>query len=85
MMCVPKGSIPNKAELITQTSTARPALKSEPHMAYKTLLSKHTNKRSIYGVTIGHGVLEHSHEVRSLQVDIRIIGDYIIDSHHSMR
>jgi hypothetical protein len=42
-------------------------------------------KRSILGVTIGHGVPEDSHEVRSLQVKIRIISDHIIDSQHSTR
>jgi hypothetical protein len=45
MMWVPKGSAPIKAELITRTSTARPALKLEPHMASKILLSKHTNEK----------------------------------------
>jgi hypothetical protein len=45
MMWVPKGSTQIKAELITRTATARPTLKSEPHMASKVLLSKHTNKK----------------------------------------
>jgi hypothetical protein len=85
MMWVPKGSTPIKAELITQISTARPTLKSEPHMTSKVLLSKHTNKRPILGVTIGHGVFENSCKVKRLQVDIRIIADHIINSHHSMR
>jgi hypothetical protein len=34
---------------------------------------------------IEHGVPEESHEVERLQLDIRIIGDHIINSHHSMR
>jgi hypothetical protein len=34
---------------------------------------------------IRYGVLKDSHEVRRLQVDIRIIGDHIINSHHSTR
>jgi hypothetical protein len=34
---------------------------------------------------IGHGVPEDSCEVRQLQVDIRIIGDHIINYHHSTR
>jgi hypothetical protein len=42
-------------------------------------------KRPILGVTIIHGVLEDSYKIRSLQVEIRIIGDYIIDSQHSTR
>jgi hypothetical protein len=46
MMWVPKGSTPIKAELITHTSTARPTLKSEPHMTFKVLLFKHTNKKA---------------------------------------
>jgi hypothetical protein len=46
MMWVSKGSTPIKAELITQTSTTRPTLKSEPHMTSKVLLSKHTNKKA---------------------------------------
>jgi hypothetical protein len=46
MMWVPKGSTPNKAELITRISTARTTLKSEPHMTFKVLLSKHTNKKA---------------------------------------
>jgi hypothetical protein len=41
MMWVPKGSTPIKAELIIRTSTARPTLKSEPHM-----MSKHTIKKA---------------------------------------
>jgi hypothetical protein len=40
-----KGSTLIKVELITRTSTARPTLKSEPHMTSKVLLSKHTNKK----------------------------------------
>jgi hypothetical protein len=32
MIWVPKGNTPIKAELITQTSTTRTTLKSEPHM-----------------------------------------------------
>jgi hypothetical protein len=36
------------------------------------------------GVMIRHGVPEDSCEVRRLQVDNRIIGDHIINSHHSM-
>jgi hypothetical protein len=46
MILVPKGSTPIKAELITRTSTARPTMKSEPHMTSKVLLSKHTNKKA---------------------------------------
>jgi hypothetical protein len=46
MMWVHKGSTPIEAELITQTSTARPTLKSEPHMTTNVLLSKHTNKKA---------------------------------------
>jgi hypothetical protein len=42
-------------------------------------------KRSILGVTIGHGFSEDNREVRSLQVEIRIIDDHIIDSQHSTR
>jgi hypothetical protein len=45
MMWVPKGITSIKVELITQTSTVSPTLKSEPHMTYKVLLSKHTNKK----------------------------------------
>jgi hypothetical protein len=45
MMWVPKGSTPIKVELITRISTARPIMKSKPHMTYKVLLSKHTNKK----------------------------------------
>jgi hypothetical protein len=52
-------------------------------MTSKLLLSKHTNKRPIIGVTIGHGVPEDSGEVRRLKVDIMIIVDHIINSHHS--
>jgi hypothetical protein len=85
MICVPKGSTLIEAELITQTSAATPTLKLEPHMTSKVLLSKHTNKRSILVVTIGHGVPEDSRKVRRMQVDIRIIGDYIINSYHSTR
>jgi hypothetical protein len=44
MMWIPKGSTLIKVELIIWTSTARPTLKSEPHMASKILLSKHTKK-----------------------------------------
>jgi hypothetical protein len=83
MMWVPKGSTPIKVELITQTSAARPTLKSESHMTSKVLLSKQTNKRPILVVTIGHGVPEDNHKIRTLQVDIRIIGDHIINSYHS--
>jgi hypothetical protein len=46
MMWVPKGSTPITAELITRTSTAWPALKSEPHITSKVLLFKHTNKKA---------------------------------------
>jgi hypothetical protein len=46
MIWIPKGGIPNKAELIAWASTARPTLKSDPHMASKMLLAKHTNKMS---------------------------------------
>jgi hypothetical protein len=46
MIWVPKGSTPIKAELITRTSTAMTTLKSEPHMTFKVLLSKHTNKKA---------------------------------------
>jgi hypothetical protein len=46
MIWVPKGSTPIKAELITQTSTARPTLKLEPRMTSKVLLSEHTNKKA---------------------------------------
>jgi hypothetical protein len=80
MMWVPKGSTPIKAELITQTSTARTTLKSEPHMTSKVLLSKHTNKKADLGV---NRVTVDNCEVRRLQVGIRIIGDHIINSHHS--
>jgi hypothetical protein len=45
-MWVSKGITPFKAELITQTSTARPTLKLEPYMRSKVLLSKHTNKKA---------------------------------------
>jgi hypothetical protein len=45
MMWVPKGSTPIKVELITRISTARPIMKSKPHMTSKVLLSKHTNKK----------------------------------------
>jgi hypothetical protein len=45
IMLVPKGSTPNKAELITRTSTTMTTLKSELHMTFKVLLSKHTNKK----------------------------------------
>jgi hypothetical protein len=45
IMLVPKGSTPNKAELITRTSTTMTTLKSELHMTSKVLLSKHTNKK----------------------------------------
>jgi hypothetical protein len=45
MICVPKGSTPIKAELITWTSAASPTFKSEPHMTSKVLLSMHTNKK----------------------------------------
>jgi hypothetical protein len=62
-MWVSKGSTPIKAELITQMSTARPTLESEPHMTSKVLLSKHTNKKTDPWVTIGHGVPEGSREV----------------------
>jgi hypothetical protein len=34
---------------------------------------------------IGHGVPKESRKVGRLQVDIRIIGDHIINSHRSMR
>jgi hypothetical protein len=34
---------------------------------------------------IGHGVYKDSNEVRRLQVDIRIIGNHIINYHHSTR
>jgi hypothetical protein len=34
---------------------------------------------------VEHGIPEDSCEVRRLQVDIRIIGDHIINSHHSTR
>jgi hypothetical protein len=34
---------------------------------------------------IEHGVPKDNREVRRLQVDIRIIGDHIINSHHSTR
>jgi hypothetical protein len=44
-MWVPKGTASIKAELITRTSTARPTVKSEPHLASKILLSKHTKKK----------------------------------------
>jgi hypothetical protein len=44
-MWVFKGSTPIKAELITQTSTAKTTLESESHMTSKVLLSKHTNKK----------------------------------------
>jgi hypothetical protein len=84
MVWVPKGSTPIKAELITRTSTARPTLKSEPCMSSKVLLSNIQTKRLILGVMIGHGALKDNHEVRRLQVNIRIIGDHIINSHHSM-
>jgi hypothetical protein len=45
VMWVPKGSTPNKAELITWTSTVRTTLKSKPHITSKVLLSKHTIKK----------------------------------------
>jgi hypothetical protein len=45
MMWVPKCNTLINADLITQTSTARPTLKSEPHMTSKVLLSKYTNKK----------------------------------------
>jgi hypothetical protein len=45
MIWVPKGSTPIKVELVTQTSTTRTKLKSEPNMTSKVLLSKHTNKK----------------------------------------
>jgi hypothetical protein len=44
MIWVPKDSTLIEAELITQTSAARPTLKSESCMTSKVLLSKHTNK-----------------------------------------
>jgi hypothetical protein len=46
MTWVPKGGTLIKVEFITRTSTARPTLKSEPHMIFKVLLSKHTNKKA---------------------------------------
>jgi hypothetical protein len=46
MMWVHKASAPIKVELITQTSTTRPTLKSEPCVASKILLSKHTNEKA---------------------------------------
>jgi hypothetical protein len=54
-------------------------------MTFKVLLSKHTNKKVNPWVRIGHGVPKGSREVIGLQVDIRIIGDHIINSHHLMR
>jgi hypothetical protein len=46
MMWVPKCNTPIEAKLITQTSTAGPTLKSEPHMTSKIVLPKHTNKKA---------------------------------------
>jgi hypothetical protein len=46
MMWVPKGSTLIEVNLITQTSAARPTLKSESHMISKVLMSKHTNKKA---------------------------------------
>jgi hypothetical protein len=45
MMWVPKGSAPIKTKLITLTLTNRPTLKSEPHVTFKILLSKHMNEK----------------------------------------
>jgi hypothetical protein len=85
MIWVPKGTTPIKAKLITQTSIARSTLKSESHIKSKVLLSKHMNKKLILGVMTRHRVPEDSHEVRRLRVGIRIIGDHVINYHHSTR
>jgi hypothetical protein len=69
IMWVPKGSTPIKVEVITQTSTARTTLKSEPHMIYKVLLFKHTNKK-VDPWDHWRSNPEDSREVRRLQVDI---------------
>jgi hypothetical protein len=46
MIWVPKYNTPIKADLITQTSTTRPTLKSEPYITFKVLMSKHMNKKA---------------------------------------
>jgi hypothetical protein len=82
-MWVPKGSAPIKIELITQRSTSRPTLKSEPQVASKILLCKHINEKADPWSYDRHGVPKESREVKSLQVEVMIIGDHIIDSQHS--
>jgi hypothetical protein len=46
MVWVPKGNTLIKAEIITQTSIPTHTLKSESHMTFKVLMSKHTNKKA---------------------------------------
>jgi hypothetical protein len=83
-MWVPKGSTPFKDELITRTSTARPTLKLEPHMTSKVLLSKHTNKKADPWRADWTWSSRRQPQGHMIPSDIRIIGDHIINSYHSM-
>jgi hypothetical protein len=83
-MWAPKCNTPIKAELITQTSIARPTLKLEPHMASKVLLSNHTNKKvdpCSYDRTWSSRRQPRGQKIASGYQDH---WDHIINSHHSM-